>query len=322
MIKIVENEKEIREYHLFFHKTIDKYFSKKINCFVGYPGGSFEDNVRYSPDLNIWISVQELDNRYWNGFGVGKPIAGASNSLWGEINFNYKGIKRIIAGVFGVDLSGNVMVLHRGRIKGVKSFFMDNFRGDFVTAIDGDRETQFCLVGELNSKYFLEQLSNFIHEIHRIKHLNYENSTGFFDKLNSFSFTKEHHGESVCERDNPVVIKRVHGIIVNALASKLLNMGFKIGNDRNRDLFIHENGKICMLFEIKTSSSTQGLSSAIGQLLLYSIPINNPLKLIVVLPDFLSIVVERKFLELGILPLYYKWENNIPVFLDLETILT
>jgi len=57
---------------------------------------------------------------------------------------------------------------------------------------------------------------------------------------------------------------------------------------RNKDLFIHKKEHVKKLFEIKTSSSTQDLYSAVGQLLIYSIPIKNPVDLILVIPDKLS----------------------------------
>lgn len=326
MITIISDRKEIKKLHGQFHKNLDKYFREQINCWVGYPGGNFKDTVRYSTNLDIWISVQELDTRFWNGFGIGRPTEGANNSLVGEINFPYENIVRNIQGAFAIEDNGNVLVLHRGRIGGGKpgigkTYFTTNFRGDFVTAIDGDRETEFCLVGELNSKHFPRQVSNFINEIYRIKNLEDRETAADFSDLTDFNYTDEHSGQTVTERNDPVIIERTHGIVVNKLAEELRNKGLQIGNDRNRDLFIHHNGQIKILFEIKTSSSTQCLYSAIGQLLLYSIPIRNNVKLIAVLPDKLSKIVTKKFSTLGIDLLYYKWDNDKPKFIDIDNIL-
>ena len=323
MITVITDEQQIKTLHQQFHNKLDRYLREKIACWVGYPGGNFEDTVRYSTDLDIWISVQELDTRFWNGFGIGKPTKGANNSLAGEINFPYENMNRRIAGVFAQEDNGNILVLHRGRIGGGKpgvgkTYFTDNFRGDFVTAIDGDRETEFCLVGELNSRHFPRQVGNFIHEIYRVKNLeDGETSTDFGD-LTNFTYTDEHSGTTVTERNDPVIIERTHGIVVNALAQELKDRKFKIGNDRNRDLFIHNRGQISTLFEIKTSSSTQCLYSAVGQLLLYSIPIRNTVKLIAVLPNKLSKTVTKRFTSLGINLLYYKWDNDEPKFIDLD----
>lgn len=323
MITVITNRQQIENLHRQFHSKLDRHFRARINCWVGYPGGNFEDTVRYSTDLDIWISVQYLNTRFWNGFGIGKPTEGRNNSLAGEINFPYEHINRRIAGVFAQDDTGNIFVLHRGRIGGGrpgirKAYFKDNFRGDFVSAVDGDRETEFCLVGELNSRHFSRQVSNFISEIYRVKNLENGGTAADFGNLTNFIYTDEHSGMTVTERNDPVIIERTHGIVVNALAKELKDRKFKIGNDRNRDLFIHNRGEISTLFEIKTSSSTQCLYSAVGQLLLYSIPIRSNVKLIAVLPDKLSKAVTKKFSSLGINILYYEWDKDEPKFKELD----
>lgn len=326
MITVVTDRQEIIKLHNLFHKRLDKFLTVNVSCWVGYPSGSFEDTVRYSPELNIWLSHGEHDNKFWNGFGVGEPIKGRNNSLNGEINFPKEGNYRRVAGAFGIEDNGNILVLHRGKIGGGKpgigkNYFTDNFRGDFVTAIDGARETNFCLVGELNSQYFPRQVSNFINEIFRVKNLEDGETSADFDDLTDYSYTDEHSGRSITERNDPIIIERTHGIVVNALAKELQNRKLKIGNDRNRDLFIHSRGQITTLFEIKTSSSTQCLYSAVGQLLIYSIPIKNQVKLVAVLPDKLSKSVTNKFASLGIEILYFQWDNDEPKFNDIDNII-
>ncbi len=323
MITIITDEKQIQDLHEEFHRKLDRFLRERINCWVGFPGGNFQDTVRYSSNLDIWISVQKLDTRFWNGFGLGRPTEGSNNSLAGEINFPHKDINRRIAGAFGIEDNGSILVLHRGRIgggkKGIgKTYFTDNFRGDFITAIDGDRETEFCLVGELNSKHFPRQVASFINEIYRVKNLDDGETAADFSDLSDFIYTDEHSGQSVTERNDPVVRERTHGLVVNALAQELRNRNIKIGNDRNRDLFIHSKGKIATLFEIKTNSSTQSLYSAVGQLLLYSIPIGKEVRLIAVLPDKLSKSVIKRFHSLGIDILYYEWSNDEPTFINLD----
>lgn len=326
MINIVTNKIQIQSLHRQFHKKLNQYFTEKIFCRVGYPGGSFEDNVYYSSDLNLWIGTINLDNRFWNGFGHGRPIDWNSNSISGEINFSINGLNRRIAGAFGQDDNGNIFVLHRGRIGGGKpgigkNYFKEKYRGEVITAIDDDRETEFCLVGELNSSHFPQQVATFINEIHRVKNLENQNITKDFNELIDFNYIDEHTGTIVTERNEPLVIERTHGLVVNALARLLESRGLQIGNDRNRDLFIHNGKQIQTLFEIKTSSSTQCLYASIGQLLLYSIPIPNPVKLIAVLPEKLNQAVKKRFSSLDIDILYFEWNNDKINFIDIENIL-
>ncbi|MGQ1947728.1 hypothetical protein ACT3CD_11580 [Geofilum sp. OHC36d9] len=326
MITVIEDRKQIAKFHERFQSRLNDFFTEKIDCIVGFPGGSFSDTVRYSNELNIWTSTEIINNKYWNGFGIGRPFEGRGNSLNGEINFPITGINRSIAGAFAKQDSGEIIVLHRGKIgggkKGIgKNFFINNYRGDFVSVIDGDRETEFCLIGELESNHFPRQVSNFISEIHRVKNLHNSDKLDDFSVFFDFNYTNEKSGTSVTERTEPIVIERTHGIVVNSLASMLERSGLKIGNDRNRDLFTYNEGKVNRLFEIKTNSSTQSLYSAIGQLLIYSIPVRNNLDLIAVLPDKLNKIVENRFEKLGIKILYYDWIDNKPDFINLNEII-
>jgi len=326
MIKIITDKKRIAELHRKFQNQLSVFLNDEITGWIGYPSGSFEDKIKYSSELNIWISHNEQPNRFWNGFGVGKPREGKNNPLNGEINFPFEGINRRVAGVFAQEDNGKILVLHRGRIGGGKpgigkNYFKDNFRGDFVIAIDSDRETEFCLVGELNSNHFPKQVANFIKEIYRVKNINKGEKTTDFEDLNKFSFTDEQSGQTETERTGATKIERTHGIIVNALAKELETRKCKIGNDRNRDLFIHQNNKITTLFEIKTSSSTQNLYSAVGQLIIYSIPIKNDVKLVIVIPEKLNKIVTKRLWQLGIRILYYEWTNGNPEFIELNKIL-
>jgi hypothetical protein len=159
--------------------------------------------------------------------------------------------------------------------------------------------------------------SNLIHEVRRIKDLTTEQGSELsFSK--KFSFTDETTGKSQVKRTGTTTINRTHGIVVNELARILENKGYKIGNDGNRDLYIHYRGQINKLFEFKTSCSTQDLYSAIGQLIIYSIPIKTKIDLILVLPNKLNKLIEKRLNELGITMLYYHWIDDNPVFENTE----
>ncbi|MCB9309487.1 MAG: hypothetical protein H6567_05455 [Lewinellaceae bacterium] len=323
MINIVEEEATILKFYKRFQNHLSTYLNRSVDCWVGYPSGSFEDTVKYSIDLNIWLSTKGHDTKYWNGFGVGQPIENHNNSLNGEINFPISGIYRRVAGAFGIEDKGTILVLHRGKIgggtKGIgKYFFTDNFRGDFVDAIDGDRESRFCVVGELESKHFPEQVANFIKEIHRVKQLIKYPEKYNFNFLNDYSFVNEHSGVTYPENQGGKTIERTHGIIVNALAEELKALGYKVANDRNRDLFTYSKSRVENLFEIKTNCGTQSLYTALGQLLIYSIPVPNDINLFMVIPTELKREVSLRLSELGIQIIYFNWEDDTPVFKELN----
>lgn len=326
MITIITDEKQIRVLHNKFHKRLNDFLTENIDCVVGYPGGSFEGTVQYSSKLNIWIAQYNEHNRFWNGFGMGRPQEKRNNSITGEINFPFSGINRQIAGAFAEDTNGNILVLHRGRIGGSKigigkKYFIDNFRGEKITALDDDRQTEFCFIGDLDSQNFPRQVENFIKEIKRVKNIEEEKIATKFAGLSDFNYTAEHFGKTTVENEATTTINRTHGIIVSALAEELKNKGHQVGNNKNMDLFIHKKGLITALFEIKTSSETQSLCTATGQLIIYSIPIKSKIPLIAVLPDKLNNETEKQLTVHGIRPLYYQWNGDMPSFTGTDDLL-
>ncbi len=326
MIRIVTDKELIRKYQSKFKSKLTDSFDEKIKCWIGYHGGGWEDTVSYTSRFNLWTSNFEHEEKWINIFGIGQPVEGKGVPITGQINFPFEGINRRVAGAFAIDGNNNILILHRGKIGGGKpgigkNLFNDNFRGEFITAIDGNRETRFCLIGELDSPYLYRQISDFIDEIERIKSLNEYQSSSEIDLVPDFCFTDEHSGVIVTEKKEPTIINRIHGIVVKSLSRELLKRKFSIGNDKNRDLFTYDGKKMTSIFEVKTNSSTQSIYSAVGQLLIYSIPFVDKVKLIAVFPNRLNEKVEEKLEELGIKLLYYSWDNDEPNFYELDKML-
>lgn len=327
MLRIIEQKNQIKNYLNVFHEKLDSSFLEEFDCHIGYPGGSFDDTVAYSAEFDVWVSRFRHDKNYfYNGFGFGKPKDKGSNSLYSQINFATSGINRKLAAAFAIDENNDIFILHRGNIGGGKSgigksHFLKNTRCDLVTALDGDRESDFILIGDLNSKHVISQVVNFIYDVYRVKHVLESPHSNSFEFLREFVYTHEKHGISVSEKTEPRKIERTHGIIVNSLESQLQVLGYNTGSDNNRDLFIHKNGKVKFLFEVKSGASTQCLFSAIGQLLLYSIPISTPVKLVAVLPQKLSPKVSSRMEELGITLLYFYIKDKTVSFPDLQKVL-
>ncbi|MEV4886313.1 hypothetical protein MRBLMN1_004873 [Chitinophaga ginsengisegetis] len=325
MIKIVEDPRIISKYQKQFINELKKSCNEKINCTIGYQSGSTYTTVQYSKQHNFWYKSRLEPNRFWNAFGYGRPEINKGNSLIVEVNFPFEGINRRTGGAFGIDSNNQVLILHRGNIGGGrvgigKKLFLDHFRGKPVVADDGGIENEFHLIGELNSDFLSLQTSNFIYEISRLKKLNSE-EIDLSSKLNAFTFINEKSGKHEIISSSTRIIERTHGIVVNALAKVLEDFELNVSNDKNRDLFTHEGGKITKLFEVKRSCSSQHLYSAVGQLIIYSMPINNPVDLILVLPQKLTKTVEAKLKHLGMTVLYYDWNEGNPEFYNLKEIL-
>lgn len=297
-----------------------------FDSYVGFHGGSVEAELHYSPKLDIWLAMAEnLDNRYWNGFGIGKPENGSLESLSTEINIPKYGINRRIGGAFGKSDSGNILILHRGKIGGGRSgigktLFENNYRGKFIPVIDGDRTNKMALIGELKSEKLALQVANFVKEVSRIKTENKspQNST-LIPVKSKDNFNNEFAGTKEYSKQEVIQSLCNHGIVVNTLAKALKAKGLKIANDKNRDLYILTNtGKIRTIFEIKTNTLTGSLYSAIGQLIIYSIGLEKSTNLFLILPDQLKPEIERRVKSIGIDILYYKWEKDLPIFKNLD----
>ncbi|PZR12613.1 MAG: hypothetical protein DI539_19785 [Flavobacterium psychrophilum] len=327
MITIVTDRQQIHRYQKLLQEKLGSFFTEKIAGKVGYPGGSWEGNMMYSSELDMWTAEQVLNNRYWNGFGISRPVENKQNAVIGEVNIPFEGIKRRTAGVFGVDDEGNVLVLHRGILgggnKGVdKNFFISDFKGPLLTVKDGARQSSLCLVCDLSSSSFDKQLKEFISQVALIKRKAKDPAAIALDKIIKYQFSRESFGQSVVDRKGTTEYNRIHGKVVNKLADELASLGMSVQNDRQRDLCVSVKNKATILFEIKTSSASQCIYTGVGQLLVYSIALDNNVKRILVLPDKLMVEVEKRLRELDIELLYYEWKNKNPEFnsIDLKKI--
>ncbi|MCB0524508.1 MAG: hypothetical protein KDC75_13215 [Phaeodactylibacter sp.] len=331
MITTEATGREITKLQKRFVSIFNSKKPERIEAIVGSPGGAFKATFLYFKQFNFWAVFDNTGTRYWNAFGTGKPIAGKNNSITCEINFPFDGIERRVAGVFGRE-SDKVLLLHRGRIgggrKGIgKSLFFDNYRGAYEVIQDGDQENTLALIGSLDSKYFVQQIASFIFEVQRIKDLiepTLENAGDDDAEDSSFNyeFKEEGFGKRRYSRKDEIEAESYHGIIVNALADKLAERGFVVGNDRKRDLYTIRDNRIDRIFEAKTALTNSSIYSAIGQVLFYSSEkgLDNNQK-ILVLPEKLKASAEKIIQRLGLQILYYSFQGKVVRFIDLDGVL-
>lgn len=335
MFTTVDNGKEITRLQKRMEAIFRSQKPEIIRAIAGSPGGAFETNFLYFKKFDFWAVFEEGDTRYWNAFGTGKPNAGKNNSITCEINFPYEGIERRIAGVWGRE-GEQVVLLHRGKIgggrKGIgKGLFLDNYRGEPITILDGEVENSLSLIGHLDSMHFVQQVANFVHEVHRIKALTEapveEVEESEVDEPQmpefGFDFKEEGYGKRRYSRKEEIEAVSNHGIIINALAQELTGKGLAVGNDRKRDLYTVKNNQIDRIFEAKTDLSNGSIYSAVGQVLIYSVEkdLENNQK-ILVLPEKLKASVEQVLARLGLDILYYSFEEEEVRFVELDRVLT
>ena len=179
------------------------------------------------------------------------------------------------------------------------------------------------VVGALNSPKLLQHIQFFVREVERIKALAYPQDTGATEANGEREFEIEDLGEEFAGTKTYTITRTIdagcdHGIVVNGLRRKLQKLGYAIGKDRFRDLYVHRGKRATSLFEIKPDTSTTSIYAAVGQLLIHSDGQSAPSTLIFVAPEALSVKVRKKLKKIGIDFLGYRWVDGEPEFPGLE----
>lgn len=323
MLKIIEEENEIKKAQAQFRKKINDIAEKHGSISLGGKGWHRDREVYWNESLRIWWTMEEEEDRYWNSFGTGEPKWNTkySHSIVVEINLP-KGKNRRIQGAVASDESGKLYLLHRGRIgggrKGIgKSLFVDNFRGEWETVWDGTATARLALIAALDSERFPQQVASFVHEVARVKGI--KSTKAKSDSTVAFKFKEEFSGTKRFSQTKEIDAKCDHGIVVNNLAKKLESRGLAVGNTSQMDLYIlDKHGEIEKLFEVKTDTTVRSCYEAIGQLFFHSSRLGAKPLLIAVFPHTIAKQYEKVFKKLGINVLTYMWSNNIPRFSNLK----
>ncbi|MDP3103185.1 MAG: AAA family ATPase [Candidatus Methanoperedens sp.] len=168
---LLEDENQIAEAQKAFQDTLTKTGAKQYKCKIGYQGGSEQADVFWLESLGVWVSFQKYENRYWNPFGIDRPVDDGLIGETCEINFPLKGINKQISGAFAEDKDGSIYIMHNGRIgggkKGIgKSLFMENYTHGLIESIDG---VKYVKIGKLGDPSLPSNIANFVKEIQRIK---------------------------------------------------------------------------------------------------------------------------------------------------------
>jgi hypothetical protein len=143
---------------------------------IGFHGGSDAYTIHWCVPLKMWVLFQELENRYWNCFGIARPDPEKSLQITVEVNPPLEGMDRKVGGAFARDPhTGDMYFVHRGRIGGGQNgvgaqLFWSRFRGGAVMR-EPDREetSRVVVVGKVGAPEFARDVAGFVHEVGRIK---------------------------------------------------------------------------------------------------------------------------------------------------------
>lgn len=177
---IVTDGGEIANLVRRFRANLQSRLQQDVAAVVGYKGGNMPLVFHWSDDVQMWMAYEPDEDiaigRYWTALGLEEPFPNENMSITAEINFPMEDIDRRIGGAFDRTEEGSILVVHRGRIGGGRDgiglgLFWDNYRGRGRTIVDGDWDSEFAVIGELDSPDFTYQVRNFVAEVERIKNL-------------------------------------------------------------------------------------------------------------------------------------------------------
>ena len=169
MLTVITDTATLAAAQQTFRENLLAAMPQRITCTVSGVGGGFTTEVAYAPEWDLWYTQQIQDKKFWNGFGIGTPVAGKKVALGAEINFPAEGLNRALSGVFAHDENGRVIVLHRGKIRGGKALFFRYYDGETVNADDGGKTDDFARIAALDDAAFAGKLADFVRQILAIK---------------------------------------------------------------------------------------------------------------------------------------------------------
>jgi hypothetical protein len=327
MLKIISNQTAIKKYAGQFNKKFKPFVDEEIKVKLGHQGAGFPAKVSWSESLGIWkFSHTVKEVRYWNAFGVGKPLTSGVLSIASEINFPWTQIDRKTGGAFAEDAWGNGFVIHRGKIgggkKGIgKSLFEHNYRGVWSFMEDGDSLSQVAVIGDLKSERFALQVAQFVKKIEILKS-SAAVSTQTEINFSEITFREDLIGSSTPSSEDEIISAFDRELVINLLAAVLQKQKIKIGNDTESELFAVDTSenRISHIFEVVTDMKEKNIFAATGKLLLQTSDAALRPHPVLVMPEDKISHYADELQRNNIFVIGFCWEEHKVVFSGLEKI--
>lgn len=285
MLIRLENKNEIAEAQRLLTSVFNKNMPKVAVHNITYPSGKRE-NCRVVTNGKYWFwheLYKPKDGRparHFNWFGLHDENK-KSLGITVEVNTYEEGLDRRLGGYFAKNpYTGQVYLMHSGGIGGgkegqSKNAFLGSCIADivFVTASDG-KEEPAIIVMPLTGKMAMTPAFYYIDKVAAYKtslrDKNFSSDSNAANLLKLMKFLSESAGRRKGKRSSEIDYFSRHGLIVDALKSWRESQGVSsehhMANDKLIDLALVEGEKLIELYEVKTSSDTQNVYTAIGQL--------------------------------------------------------
>ncbi|BFP40450.1 hypothetical protein FGF1_12950 [Flavobacteriaceae bacterium GF1] len=333
-MKVLTLKKDIKKQHDRLVRLLQPFADEEILALTGHQGNSFNKEVKYSKELDIWWDMGDYSEgnsgvRYWNAFGIGKPKPNKLAYIVCEINYPLEGINKRIAANWVRD-GKDMLLVHNGNIgggrKGVgKSGFIEHYNGTFERVDAEGLSDEVTILGNLNDFQLPYQIKNFVYEVDRIKKLivqrKFPTEITLAEQV-KHSFNEEFVGtKEYMGKKGRISVTANHGLVVRHLKEKIEERGWLVANDQQRDLYVYnKKGKIETVFEVKTSFISQTIFTGVGQLYVNSARLNPWPKMIFVIPEKPNRNLTKTFKKLNIKILVYTWDKDKPKFKNIDKI--
>jgi len=135
-------------------------------------------------------------------------------------------------------------------------------------------------------------------------------------------FSEEWVGSKYLKEERDLAAECDHGLVTQDLASALRGHGVRVGNDGNRDLYaVDANGRITIIFEVKTDLHLPNLCAGAARLLLNGLSLPQQPRLVMAVPGGIDAVLENKLAKLKVDLLPFDWKDDHAVFGELKVLL-
>jgi hypothetical protein len=328
LLKIIEKKKAITRAQEQLQQRFTAQASRINEVAVTHQGGTAREPGMWFSRPSLWAVLSDTDGRWWNAFGLQFPFDETQN-IDAEINPPFEGINRRTGGAFAVDGDGAIHLMHRGALVHLKGFskeaFLDYYGRDRLIEVDdGGHPADLILVGALDSPTLVDEVAEFVRIASEFKEALRESGvspTSRDQPRPPWSNSFDHEADEDTRRKPlpGVVVRRVHGRVLNELARVVAEKGHTVMNDKARDLCVVDTaGRLRILFELKTANERADVYTAIGQLLFNG---TEPCERVAVLPVGTDEAIARRLASLDIRLVQWEMGHDGIAFHGLDRVL-
>lgn len=298
---------------------------------IGDRSGAISRNLFIREDLGIWMAPSAVVERgyVWMPFGV-LPIQPSKNlSVVVQINRVGTPDGHPVAGTLAADPSGAQWICHSGGVGGGrpgigKRAFLawSGIETVPVTTPNGGSRRVIPL-GRVGDPNLPHDIAAFVKQVAAFKAGRRAPARRRGTRKpppGLAAVTREPDQSTTVEGRRGYEMHRLHGTLCNCLIDAIASVRKDIGNDRARDLFVGKPQRPEIQFEIKPSSDTQSVYTAIGQLMLHGTQ-TPARRRVIVLPDPVKPPLRGSFRKLGIELVTFSVTRGQVRFRGLDTLL-